>query len=174
VLFLLQFNHRLRERKEESAMEEKEKPVRLLKNGNVQAKGGSFARMSKAELQELNAKSRESRARNKRQKQTAKEVLQALLASDSTDRDAAGIIENKGLESTELATLLFNMTKKASKSAQMAELVFRLNGDLQEAPQQQITIVNQLSDEQLEQERKRILDSTSDIIDITPEPPGLD
>jgi hypothetical protein len=56
----------------------------------------------------------------------------------------------------------------------MAELVFRLNGDLQEAPQQQITIVNQLSDEQLAQERKRILDSTSDIIDVTPEPPGLD
>jgi hypothetical protein len=56
----------------------------------------------------------------------------------------------------------------------MAELVFRLNGDLQEAPQQQITIVNQLSDEQLEAERRKILNSTSDIIDITPEPPQLD
>jgi hypothetical protein len=47
----------------------------------------------------------------------------------------------------------------------MAELVFRLNGDLQEAPQQQITIVNQLSDEQLEQERKRILIRNCDMVE---------
>jgi hypothetical protein len=158
-------------------MDEQDKqaqPVRLLKNGNPSGKGGRFARMSKAELQALGAKGNEVKARKKKQRQTAKEVLQALLSSDSTDRETAGIVEGKGMDGTELATLLFNMTKKASKSAQMAELVFRLNGDLQEAPQQQITIVNQLSDEQLEQERKRILDSTSDIIDITPEPPGLD
>jgi hypothetical protein len=155
-------------------MDEREKPVRLLKNGNVQAKGGSFARMSKAELQELARKGNEVKARKKKQRQTAKEVLQALLSSDSTDKETAEIVEGKGMDGTELATLLFNMTKKASKSAQMAELVFRLNGDLQEQPTQQITIVNQLSDEQLEQERRRILDSTSDIIDITPEPPGLD
>jgi hypothetical protein len=155
-------------------MDEREKPVRLLKNGNVQAKGGSFARMSKAELQALSAKGKEVKARKKRQRQTAKEVLSALLMSESTDKDAAGIIEGKGMESTELSTLLYNMTKRASRSAQMAELVFRLNGDLQEAPQQQITIVNQLSDEQLEQERRRILDSTSDIVDVTPEPPDLD
>jgi hypothetical protein len=155
-------------------MEEKKKQVRLLKNGNPSGNGCTFAKMSKAEVQAASAKGKEARARNKRQRQTAKEVLSALLASESTDKDAAGIIEGKGMESTELSTLLYNMTKKASKSAQMAELVFRLNGDLQEQPTQQITIVNQLSDEQLEQERKRILDSTSDIIDITPEPPQLD
>ena len=148
-------------------------PVRLLKNGNIQAKGGSFARMSKAEVQAASAKGKEARARNKRQRQTAKEVLSALLMSDSTDKDAAGIIEGKGMESTELSTLLYNMTKRASKSAQMAELVFRLNGDLQEAPQQQITIVNQLSDEQLLAERQKIL-SSNGIIDITPKPPELE
>jgi hypothetical protein len=148
-------------------------PVRLLKNGNVQAKGGTFARMSKAELQELNRKGQEVKRRKKQQRQTAKEVLSALLASESTDKDAAGIIEGKGMESTELTTLLYNMTKRASRSAQMAELVFRLNGDLQETPQQQITIVNQLSDEQLLAERQKIL-SSNGIINVTPEPPELE
>jgi hypothetical protein len=157
-------------------MDEQDKqaqPVRLLKNGNPSGKGGRFARMSKAELQALGAKGNEAKARKKKQRQTAKEVLQALLSSDSTDRETAGIVEGKGMDGTELATLLFNMTKKASKSAQMAELVFRLNGDLQEAPQQQITIVNQLSDEQLLAERQKIL-SSNGIIDITPEPPELE
>jgi hypothetical protein len=148
-------------------------PVRLLKNGNPSGKGGRFARMSKAELQALGAKGNEAKARKKKQRQTAKEVLQALLSSDSTDKETAGIVEGKGMDGTELATLLFNMTKKASKSAQMAELVFRLNGDLQEAPQQQITIVNQLSDEQLLAERQKIL-SSNDIINVTPEPPELE
>ena len=68
---------------------------------------------------------------------------------------------------------MFNMTKKASRSAQMAELVFRLNGDLQEQPTQQITIVNQLSDEQLLAERQKIL-SSNGIINVTPEPPELE
>ena len=148
-------------------------PARLLKNGNVQAKGGTFARMSKAELQELARKGNEVKARKKKQRQTAKEVLQALLSSDSTDKETAGIVEGKGMDGTELATLLFNMTKRASRSAQMAELIFRLNGDLQEAPQQQVTIVNQLSDEQLLAERQKIL-SSNGIINVTPEPPELE
>ena len=157
-------------------MDEQDKqtqPMRLLKNGNPSGKGGRFARMSKAELQALGAKGNEIKAQKKKQRQTAKEVLQALLSSDSTDKETAGIVEGKGMDGTELATLLFNMTKKASKSAQMAELVFRLNGDLQEAPQQQVTIVNQLSDEQLLAERQKIL-SSNGIINVTPEPPELE
>jgi hypothetical protein len=55
----------------------------------------------------------------------------------------------------------------------MAELVFKLTGDLQEAPQQNITIVNQLSDEQLLQERQKILGG-QDMIDVTPRPPELE
>ena len=110
----------------------------------------------------------------RRKRRAARDVLLDILHSQTTDKDMESIAKIKGIETTELATLLLNMTRKASKSANMAELVFKLTGDLQEQPTQQITIVNQLSDEQLEQERKRILDSTSDIIDITPEPPGID
>lgn len=153
-------------------MESKENQ-RLLKNGNHSGKGCYFARVSKAELQELGKKGQEARERNKKKRQTAKEVLQALLASDSTDKEAAKIMQDKNIEATEMSTLLLNMTKRASKSANMAELVFRLTGDLQEAPQQNITIVNQLSDEQLLQERQRLM-SGGQVIDVTPRPPELD
>ena len=110
----------------------------------------------------------------RRKRRAARDVLLDILHSQTTDKDMESIAKIKGIETTELATLLLNMTRKASKSANMAELVFKLTGDLQEQPAQQITIVNQLSDEQLEQERRRLLNSTSDIIDITPEPPDLD
>jgi hypothetical protein len=65
------------------------------------------------------------------------------------------------------------MMKKASRSAQMAELVFKLTGDISDQPQQNITIVNQLSDEQLLAERQKILGG-QDIIDVTPRPPELE
>jgi hypothetical protein len=65
------------------------------------------------------------------------------------------------------------MTKRANKSANMAELVFRLTGDLQESPQQNITIVNQLSDEQLQQQINQ-LRGNDGMIDVTPEPPALE
>jgi hypothetical protein len=55
----------------------------------------------------------------------------------------------------------------------MAEVVFKLSGDLQEQPQQNITIVNQLSDEQLQAQINQ-LRGNDGIIDITPEPPKLE
>jgi hypothetical protein len=55
----------------------------------------------------------------------------------------------------------------------MAELVFKLTGDLQEMPQQNITIVNQLSDEQLQAQINQ-LRGNDGCIDITPEPPKLE
>jgi hypothetical protein len=110
--------------------------------------------------------------KRKRTRRAAKDILLDILASDSTDKDIANIVMDKGVEGTELATLLYNMTKKASKSAQMAEVVFKLSGDLQEQPTQNITIVNQLSDEQL-QHKINELRGNDDIIDVTPEPPDL-
>jgi hypothetical protein len=95
------------------------------------------------------------------------------LHSSSTDKDLANIAKDKGIEGTELATLLIAMTKKASRSANMAELVFKLTGDLQEQPAQNITIVNQLSDEQLQQQINQ-LRGNDGCINITPEPPKLE
>jgi hypothetical protein len=109
----------------------------------------------------------------KQTRRAAKDILLDILHSEATDKDLAAVATRKGVESTELATLLLNMTKRAGKSAQMADIVFRLTGDLQEQPQQQITIVNQLSDEQLLQERQKILGG-QDMIDVTPRPPELE
>jgi hypothetical protein len=109
----------------------------------------------------------------RRKRRAARDVLMDILHSSSTDKDLANIAKDKGIEGTELATLLIAMTKKASKSANMAELVFRLTGDLQEQPQQNITIVNQLTDEQL-QRQIADLRGQGGMIDITPEPPKLE
>ena len=111
--------------------------------------------------------------KRKRTRRAAKDILLDILSSDSTDKDIANIVMDKGVEGTELATLLYNMTKKASKSAQMAEVVFKLSGDLQEQPQQNITIVNQLSDEQLQAQINQ-LRGNDGCIDVTPEPPKLE
>jgi hypothetical protein len=111
--------------------------------------------------------------KRKRTRRAARDILLDILASDSTDKDIADIVMDKGVEGTELATLLYNMTKKASKSAQMAEVVFKLSGDLQEQPAQNITIVNQLSDEQLQAQINQ-LRGNDGCINITPEPPKLE
>ena len=142
----------------------------ILKHGN---KGKTMADRTPEERKEIARKGQETSVRKKKIKKTAKEVLLDLLASDSTDKDIAAICEGKGLDGSELATLLYNMTKKASKSANMAELVFKLTGDLQEQPQQNITIVNQLSDEQLQQQLNQ-LRGNDGCINITPEPPQLE
>jgi hypothetical protein len=109
----------------------------------------------------------------KRKSKAAKDILHDLFISDSTDKDLSQLAISKGIEGTELATLLIKMLRKAGNSAQMAELVFKLSGDLEQAPQQNITIVNNLSDEQLMAERAKILGSNS-MINITPDPPKIE
>jgi hypothetical protein len=121
----------------------------------------------------IRQKSGKNGVKAKRVKRAARDILLDIFASDSTDKDLANVLASKGIEGTELATLLLNMTKRASKSAQMADVVFRLSGDLEQAPQQNITIVNQLSDEQLQQQINQ-LRGNDGLIDVTPEPPKLE
>lgn len=109
----------------------------------------------------------------RRKRRAAKDILLDILHSDSTDKELTALANNKGIEPTELATLLLNMTKRAGKSANMAELVFKLTGDLEQAPQQNITIVNQLSDDQLQAQINK-LRGNDNCIDITPEPPKIE
>ena len=142
----------------------------ILKNGN---KGKTLADRTPAERREIARKAQETSAKRKQERKRAKDVLMDLLATNSTDKDVAAICESKGIDGSELATLLYNMMKKASKSANMAELVFKLTGDLQEQPTQNITIVNQLSDEQLQQQLNQ-LRGNDGCINVTPEPPRLE
>jgi hypothetical protein len=122
---------------------------------------------------ELAIKAGQASGAVRRKRRAAKDILLDILHSNSTDKDLANIVKDKGIEGTELATLLLSMTKKASKSANMAELVFKLTGDIADQPQQNITIVNQLSDEQLQQQINQ-LRGNDGMIDVTPEPPALE
>jgi hypothetical protein len=140
-----------------------------LKYGN---KGKTLADRTPEERKEIARKAQETSVKRKQERKRARDVMLDLLATNSTDKDVAAICESKGIDGSELATLLYNMMKKASKSANMAELVFKLTGDLEQVPQQNITIVNQLSDEQLQAQINQ-LRGGGDIIDVTPEPPDL-
>ena len=122
---------------------------------------------------ELAIKAGEASGKKRRVRRAAKDILLDILHSNSTDKDLANIAKDKGIEGTELATLLIAMTKKASKSANMAELVFKLTGDLEQTPQQNITIVNQLTDEQLSKQIQE-LRGRDNVIDITPKPPEIE
>jgi hypothetical protein len=140
-----------------------------LKHGVIAAKGFADDKRGKELAQKASEKSHKSRRINK----AAKDVLLDILHSNSTDKDLSVLAQSKGIEPTELATLLLNMTRRAGKSAQMAELVFRLTGDLEQTPQQNITIVNQLTDEQLLNQIQE-LRGRDNIIDITPKPPEVE
>jgi hypothetical protein len=66
------------------------------------------------------------------------------------------------------------MATKAANSANMAELIFRLTGDLQQESQTvNVNVYAQMTDDQLEQERQKIL-SGNDEIDVTPKPPEIE
>jgi hypothetical protein len=136
-------------------------------------KGKTVKDFAPEEKHEIAVKAGTASGTARRKRRAAKDVLLDILHSDSTDKDLANIAASKGIEGTELATLLLAMTKKASKSANMAELIFKLTGDLEQAPQQNITIVNQLSDEQLQQQINQ-LRGNDGMIDVTPEPPKIE
>ena len=129
---------------------------------------------SPEEQKAIRVKAGKNCVKAKANRRAAKDVLLDILHSDSTNKELADLAARKGVEPSEMATLLLSMTQRAGRSAQMAELVFRLTGDLQEQPQQNITIVNQLSDEQLLAERQRILGRGDGCINVTPLPPELD
>jgi hypothetical protein len=129
--------------------------------------------LPKEQRNAIAVKAGQASGRERKKRRAAKEILLDILHSQTTDSEMEQIAKVKGIEATELSALLMNMTKRASRSANMAELVFKLTGDLEQAPQQNITIVNQLSDEQLLAERQKILGG-QDMIDITPRPPELE
>ena len=147
----------------------------MAKQTETKAKNGGKLGMDlpPAERHAIAVKGGKNSVKARANRRAAKDILLDILHSESTDKDLQALAIKKGVEPSELATLLLNMTRKAGKSAQMAELVFRLTGDLEQAPQQNITIVNQLSDEQL-QHKINELRGNDGMIDITPEPPQLE
>ena len=109
-----------------------------------------------------------------RSKRTTKEIIQIMLDSTISDIQRRKEIESYGIMGIRRAELIDNIIKKASKSANMAELLFKLSGDLntEKAPVN-ITIVNSLTDEQLENERLKLINQSQQLIDVTPKPPCI-
>lgn len=117
----------------------------------------------------------EASARKKRERRQTREILNDILYSTFSGKDEIKQkISEKGIENTELAGLLLQMAGKAAHSANMAELIFKLTGDLQQESQTvNVNVYAQMTDEQLEQERQKIL-SGNDEIDVTPKPPEIE
>jgi hypothetical protein len=117
----------------------------------------------------------EASARKKRERRQTREILNDILYSTFSGKDEIKQkIKDKGIENTELAGLLLQMAGKAAHSANMAELIFKLTGDLQQESQTvNVNVYSQMTDEQLDQERQKIL-SGNDEIDVTPKPPEIE
>lgn len=113
-------------------------------------------------------------AKKKRERRETREILNDILYSSFSGKDEIKQrIADKGIENTELAGLLLQMAGKAAHNANMAELIFKLKGDLQESQTVNVNVYSQMTDEQLEQERQRILNG-NDEIDVTPKPPEIE
>lgn len=113
-------------------------------------------------------------AKKKRERRETREILNDILYSTFSGKDEIKQrIADKGIENTELAGLLLQMAGKAAHNANMAELIFKLKGDLQESQTVNVNVYSQMTDEQLEQERQKILNG-NDEIDVTPRPPEIE
>lgn len=139
---------------------------------NFIAYRNSLTKEEKRKISQRGAKSAAIKARDKR---TTKEIIDIMLDSRISDVEKRREIESYGVLGIRRAELVHNIIQKASKSANMAELLFRLNGELQTEKQQvNVTVVNQLTDEQLELERQRLTGQSQTMLDITPEPPQIE
>lgn len=118
-------------------------------------------------------KAAEASAKKRRDNKTTREILNILLDSNLDDATKKQRYEQIGIDATRKAELLDKMINQSGKNSNMAELVFKLTGDLDERPQTNVTIVQQMSDEQLEQARIQLERGDTDLIDVTPEPPEI-
>lgn len=114
-------------------------------------------------------------AKKKRERRATREILNDILYSAFSGKDEIKQkIAAKQLDNTELTGLLLQMAGKAAHNANMAELIFKLKGDLQQDSQTvNVNVYAQMTDDQLEQERQKIL-SGNDEIDVTPKPPEIE
>jgi hypothetical protein len=123
----------------------------------------------------IRQKAQAAQAKKRRERRETREILNDILYSDFSGKDEIKEkITAKNLENTELTGLLMQMASKAGHNANMAELIFKLKGDLQQESQTvNVNIYSQMTDEQLDQERQKIL-SGNDEIDVTPKPPEIE
>ena len=114
-----------------------------------------------------------SQKKQKEQRQV-KDLLHDLLYSDFTgDENIKNTLESKGAAVNEVNGLLYQMAKRAGRSSTMAELLFKLHGDLQDGNNIQVNVINQMSDDQIQAELDK-LGGGDGCINITPTPPEIE
>ena len=115
-----------------------------------------------------------AKSKKQREQRQVKDLLHDLLYSDFTgDENIKNTLERKGAAVNEVNGLLYQMTKRAGRSSTMAELLFKLHGDLQDGNNIQVNVINQMSDDQIQQELDK-LGGGDGCINITPRPPELE
>ena len=121
---------------------------------------------------EIRQKAQATQAKKKKERRETRDLLNDILYSEISKEELKNKVLAKGLDNNELTALLLSMVNKSSNNANMARLLFELKGDIGQQQQVNINIVNQMSDEQIADELKR-LGGGGDAINITPLPPEL-
>lgn len=115
-----------------------------------------------------------AKGKKQREQRQVKDLLHDLLYSDFTGDDKIKeTLECKGATVNEANGLLYQMMKRAGRSSTMAELLFKLHGDLQDGTNVQVNVINQMSDDQIQAELDK-LGGGNGCINITPEPPKIE
>ena len=123
---------------------------------------------------EIRAKSGPAAAKACKEKRQVKELLHELLYSEfSGDDKIKDILDRKGAAMNEVNGLLYQMMRRAGRSSTMADLLFRLHGDLQDGTNVNVNVINQMSDEQIQSELDKI-GGGGGCINVTPEPPKIE
>ena len=115
-----------------------------------------------------------AKGKKMREERQVKDLLHDLLYSDFTgDEKIKETLEHKGAATNEVNGLLYQMVKRSGRSSTMAELLFKLHGDLQDGTNVQVNVINQMSDDQIQAELDK-LGGGNGCINITPEPPKIE
>ena len=127
----------------------------------------------KEEQLELQRKGQLKGAQTRKERRQTRELLDDILYSEIAKPELKQRVIDKGLSNNELTGLLLQMASKAGNNANMARLIFELKGDLQQQGQVQVNVINQMSDDQIQQELDK-LGGGDGCINITPRPPELE
>ena len=134
----------------------------------------NFLNLSPEERSAIARKAQLESAKARKENRQVKDLLHDLLYSDfSGDENTKNLLASKGVAGNEVNGLLVQMMKRAGRSSTMAELLFKLHGDLQDGTNVQVNVINQMSDDQIQAELDK-LGGGNGCINITPEPPKIE
>ena len=134
----------------------------------------NFLNLTPEQRKAIASKGGKAGVKAQKEQRQIKDLLHDLLYSDfDGDEKIKKTLEDKGASVNEANGLLYQMMKRAGRSSTMAELLFKLHGDLQDGTNVQVNVINQMSDDQIQAELDK-LGGGDGCINITPEPPKIE